>query len=39
MHVSQIADIANARLNDIDRAIVEHQLKMALNVRELQLQS
>ena len=39
MHVSQIADIANARLNDMDRAIVEHQLKMALNVRELQLQS
>ncbi len=39
MHVSQIADIANARLNDIDRAIVEDQLKMALNVRELQLQS
>ena len=39
MHVSQIADIANARLNDIDRAIVEDQFKMALNVRELQLQS
>ena len=39
MHVSQIADIANGRLNDIDRAIVEHQLKMALNIRELQLQS
>jgi len=39
MHVSQIADVGNARLNDIDRAIVEDQLKMALHVRELQLQS
>ena len=39
MHVSQIADIGNARLGDIDRHIVEHQLKMALNVRELQLKS
>jgi hypothetical protein len=39
MHVSQIADVGNARLNDIDRAIVEHQLKKALYIREVQLQS
>jgi hypothetical protein len=39
MHVSQIADVGNARLNDIDRAIVEDQLKKALYIREVQLQS
>ena len=39
MHVSQIADVGNARLDDTARAIVENQLKMALNIRELQLKS
>ena len=37
MHVSQIADVGNRRLNDIERSNVENAFKEALQQREAQL--
>ena len=37
MHVSQIADIGNKRLSDIERSNVENAFKEALQQREDQL--
>lgn len=37
MHVSQIADVGNRRLNDVERSNVEHAFKEALQQRESQL--
>jgi hypothetical protein len=37
MHVSQIADVGNKRLNDSERADVEDAFKLALQQRESEL--
>ena len=37
MHVSQIADVGNKRLNDVERSNVEHAFKEALQQRDAQL--
>jgi hypothetical protein len=36
-HVSQIADVGNRRLNDVERSNVEHAFKEALQQRDAQL--